>query len=361
VGHKRKLVVGDWVEVRSKEEILQTLDSCGQLEGMPFMPEMFEFCGKRFQVFKRAHKSCDPDLFTRRFEAAVYLETRCNGSAHGGCQAGCLLFWKEAWLKPVDQLPAGCEGRDVPAGAGCTESAVWSATTRAVPAGDSTTYVCQTTQVLSAGQLIKWWDVRQYIEDWSSGNVGLRQLCVGTLYSWYYNLSQAGIGLGPAMRRLYEVLRPLWHGSRWPRTPGLIPDGQPTPTANLNLQPGELVRIKPHVDILKTVNTSNKNRGLWWDAELVPYCDKTYRVLKRVTRVIDEKSGKLLEMKTPSIILDSVVCQARYSACRMFCPRQTYAYWREIWLDRVESQAGAERGAGSIEPVEADTGRRQSS
>ena len=39
-----KLRVGDWVEVRSKDEILSTLDSDGRLDGMPFMPEMFAFC-----------------------------------------------------------------------------------------------------------------------------------------------------------------------------------------------------------------------------------------------------------------------------------------------------------------------------
>ena len=33
---------GDWVEVRSKEEILATLDEHGRLEGLPFMPQMFD-------------------------------------------------------------------------------------------------------------------------------------------------------------------------------------------------------------------------------------------------------------------------------------------------------------------------------
>ena len=47
-----KLSVGEWVEVRSKEEILRTLDRHGQLDGMPFMPEMFAFCGKQFRVYK---------------------------------------------------------------------------------------------------------------------------------------------------------------------------------------------------------------------------------------------------------------------------------------------------------------------
>jgi hypothetical protein len=74
-----------------------------------------------------------------------------------------------------------------------------------------------------------------------------------------------------------------------------------------------------------------------WDAELVPYCGGTYRVKDRVTRIIHERTGKMQEMKTPCIILESVVCQARYSACRMMCPKEMYPYWREIWLERVSS------------------------
>jgi hypothetical protein len=112
--------------------------------------------------------------------------------------------------------------------------------------------------------------------------------------------------------------------------------GQPTPTATLNLRPGELVRVKPHAEILRTLTVDGKNRGMSWDAELVPFCGQTYRVLKRVTNILDEKTGKMLDMKTASIILDGVFCQSRYSGCRMFCPRSIYSYWREIWLGRVE-------------------------
>src|SRR5271155_5328365 len=99
----RKLKVGNWVEVRSKEEILRTLDVEGRLDGMPFMPEMFAFCGKRFQVYKRAHKTCDTvfPVRGRRVSEAVHLDTRCDGASHGGCQASCLIFWKDAWLRPA--------------------------------------------------------------------------------------------------------------------------------------------------------------------------------------------------------------------------------------------------------------------
>src|ERR1700743_2110185 len=99
-----KLRVGEWVEVRSKAEILQTLDKDGSLDGMPFMPEMFAYCGKRFQVHKRAHKTCDTvfPVRGRRVDQAVHLETRCDGQAHGGCQGSFLLFWKDARRQRID-------------------------------------------------------------------------------------------------------------------------------------------------------------------------------------------------------------------------------------------------------------------
>ena len=53
------LVAGDLVEVRSAEEILATLDEHGNLEGLPFMPEMLAYCGKQMRVDKVAHKTCD--------------------------------------------------------------------------------------------------------------------------------------------------------------------------------------------------------------------------------------------------------------------------------------------------------------
>jgi hypothetical protein len=93
--------VGEMVEVRGKAEILATLDERGRLDGMPFMPEMFQYCGQPFPVYKRAHKTCDTVSGNSRgltLEDSVHLDLRCAGKAHGGCQAGCLLFWKEAWL-----------------------------------------------------------------------------------------------------------------------------------------------------------------------------------------------------------------------------------------------------------------------
>src|SRR5258708_526310 len=99
------LQAGELVEVRSQDEILATLDENGRLNAMPFMPEMLQYCGRQFRVYKVAHKTCDNirPWNMRTVKNAVHLTgVRCDGQAHGGCDAGCLIFWNEAWLKRVD-------------------------------------------------------------------------------------------------------------------------------------------------------------------------------------------------------------------------------------------------------------------
>ena len=260
-----------------------------------------------------------------------------------------MIFWKQAWLKPISrssseqavalrETPAGKENPPASA-SGCTESNVFAQARLLDSSDGEPRFVCQATQLPYATTRLDWWDIRQYVEDYASGNISLWRIISGTVYFLYHTVSQAGIGLGRPMRWFYDKLYPLWRGSPFPRRTGSIPEGQPTPVKTLDLQSGELVRIKSYAEILKTLDTSSRNRGLYWDAEEVPYCGGTYRVLKRVTKIIDEKTGKMQEMRTPCVTLDSVVCEGRYSECRLFCPRSIYPYWREIWLERVGPKA----------------------
>jgi hypothetical protein len=347
---------GDWVEVRSREEILATLDENGCLENLPFMPEMFAFCGQRLRVYKRAHKTCDTvnDYKGRRMKDAVHLEgVRCNGQSHGGCEASCLIYWKTAWLRTPDQTVRDLQPRkDEPQttaknGRGrCTESDVLAAA-RKHPVDESRpAYVCQATQVPAATEPLPWWEWRQYVEDYRSGNVKLGRMAKSFIYMAYlHGLINLGIGLGAPLRWIYDRVQRIRGGIPFPRRAGKLPAGTRTPAAKLDLQPGEWVRVKSFDIIRETCDQENMNRGMRWDAELAPYCGGTYQVLKRVAKIINEKTGEMQEMKSPCIILDSVVCQARYSECRLFCPRSIYPYWREIWLERVAPDAH-ETGTG---------------
>jgi hypothetical protein len=355
------LSAGDWVQVRSKEAILATLDSNGRLDGMPFMPQMFKWCGQRFQVYKRAHKTCDTatgsntgEWLGRRLPNSVHLDLRCDGEAYGGCQAGCLIFWKEAWLEPIAPgvAPSAVPGpKPAIKSQGCTEGAVWNAT-RSVdqPAGKGTRYACQATELPSYTKPLKWWDARQYAEDLASGNVSLPRLLCGFLYFAFVGVTLARRPrLGRPARWIYDRIQSLWGGVPYPRRSGDLESGKDAPTVELQLQPGDLVRIRPFKDILATIDKHKQHRGMGFDAEMVPFCGKVFRVRARVEKFIDEGTGYLRRMKTPAVILDGVYCQSRYSENRLFCPRNIFAWWREIWLERVPDDAKTETGARPME------------
>ncbi|MCU1277714.1 MAG: hypothetical protein JWM53_1260, partial [bacterium] len=99
-GNRLHLRPGEWVTVRSEAEIVATLDEESAFDGLPFMPEMRQFCGGRFRVAARADRTVVEKLGVRRMNDTVHLEElRCDGTAHDGCCRDCLLFWKEAWLQ----------------------------------------------------------------------------------------------------------------------------------------------------------------------------------------------------------------------------------------------------------------------
>jgi hypothetical protein len=109
-----------------------------------------------------------------------------------------------------------------------------------------------------------------------------------------------------------------------------------TPALPLNLKPGELVQIRSKDEIVATLDVNNRNRGLSFDGEMVPYCGGTYKVLSRVDRIVDERTGRMLTFPNSCIVLDGVICKACLSRNRLFCPRSTYSYWHEIWLRRAD-------------------------
>jgi hypothetical protein len=346
-GQGLDLRAGELVEVRSEAEILATLDETGTLDGLPFMPEMLAYCGQQVRVSKRADKTCDTIEKTggRRMLNTVHLaDLRCDGQAHGGCQAECLLFWKETWLKRV---PAGraapTNGRPAPLapavsaaaspGRACDRSRIVGAT-RVDDRTADPQYRCQATELRRASSPLAWWDVRQYVRDLRSGNVGPGEMLRVFAFSAFKQLVQ--IRGQRLLVGLYDAVQRRRRGTPYPFKGGALAK---TPHATLGLAVGDVVRVKSHDEILATVNADNRNRGLRFDAEMVPYCGRTYRVRSRVERLIDEKTGRMLELPNDCIILDGVVCQSRFSAKRLFCPRSIFPYWREIWLTKVDDAA----------------------
>jgi hypothetical protein len=319
------------VEVLSPAEIAATLDENGEIDGLPFMPEMLAFCGRRLTVHKVAHKSCDNITRTglRRMEGAVHLTgSRCDGSAHGGCENACSLYWKEQWLRRVGPgEPEDAPAHAAPDAGGRTLLPLLVEHTHKEPFDDGETrWSCQATEMLRATpEAMPRKDLRQYREDVVSGNAGLLAVArsfLVDLFNRYQDLSRRV--LPPSLR--------FRDGLHWRFLRGGVTSGR-TPTAELGLQPGELVRIRSREEILATLDRDLLNRGMGFDAEMSRFCGRVARVKARAHRCVDEKSGRMLTMKNPCIILEDIVCEGAYSAN---CPREFVCWWREVWLERLE-------------------------
>jgi hypothetical protein len=321
---------GELVRVRSASEIFATLDDRGTLDGMPFMPEMVQYCGRTLSVSQRADKTCAGDGIVRRMHNAVHLENvRCDGAAHGGCQAACLMYWKEAWLERAESRDTSAQRAPNADEASFVANTLLPGTRAETESTASASpFRCQATEIPHASRQLRFREVDQYVRDLQ--NRSARKILRGLVIE-VFNLWQAFSG-----RHLPRALL-IAGGRPYPFVIGKLEKGT-TPSAKLDLRPGDLVRIKSKREIVATLDQTNRNRGLWFDGELANYCGRTARVRGRVDRLIDERTGEMIEIKSDCVILEGVVCSADY---HRFCTRSIYPYWREIWLQRVpESTLG---------------------
>jgi hypothetical protein len=200
----------------------------------------------------------------------------------------------------------------------------------------------------AATKPLPFWSIPHFVEDCASGNQKVGTILRAVLFTFFYHLAESGLGFGSGLRWIYDKIQTMRGKTPYVRRMGHLPMKGSTPTLKLNLEPGELVRIRPHKEILDTVNLDLMNRGMGFHPELVEFCGKTFHVQSRVGKIINEKTGHLMELKNPCIVLDGVRCTGFYTK-PMFCSRNSLPYWREIWLERVDdpSQPAPQRETAS--------------
>ena len=100
--HVLHLQPGELVQIKSEEEVRQTLDSANRSCGLGFMEGMSQHCGKTYSVYKPVRTIIlEGTGEVRRMKNTVLLEgVICDGERLG-CDRSCFYFWKESWLKRV--------------------------------------------------------------------------------------------------------------------------------------------------------------------------------------------------------------------------------------------------------------------
>ncbi len=299
-----RLARGQLVKVRSAQEISATLDADGKLDGVPFMPEMAVHCGRSFRVLRRADITCVEGHGLRRMNAAVFLEdVRCDGSAHDGCQRRCLVFWKEAWLRPVEfaNSPlAETEQSEQPANAALVN----------LPTRKNGRYVCQSTELVTATRDLPSWNMLPFISQVRDGELSVTRF-VQIVALALLNRLRTSLGF----KDIGRLTGPKSKSSQ---------DG-------LGLQPGEWVRVKSHEEIKQTLNAAGRNRGLLFEPEMSDYAGKYFQMDYSIKNMIHEETGQMLHLSN-TVALKGLTCQG---LCAKSCPRSNYWFWREDWLERA--------------------------
>ena len=189
-----------------------------------------------------------------------------------------------------------------------------------------TLYSCQATELKRASKgFLPWWEPSQYVQDVTSGNSTPGRVARALLVGLFNRFQHANARFLPRHRLIRG-------GKRYPFIEGTAANG--TPSASLDLRPGEMVEIKSKEEIFATLDEDDKTQGLRFDSEMLKYCGRRARVLRRIEKIIDEKTGRMLTIRKDCVILDGVICTGDYHRS---CPRAIYPYWREAWLRRVES------------------------
>lgn len=316
-----KFRAGDRVLVRPPEEILSTLAADGTLDRLPFMSEMLDWCGKSFRVQHRVEKTCvdlKPPAWgdKQRFPAndVVILDgPRCDGRDHDGCKHGCRIFWKEAWL-----IPMNAGARTTPS----CETGLEDLRACLKVKSDETHYYCQSTELSKATEAFpgrhKLWWVRIPFREIRNGDRSVSEV-LKLFVLWYWQ------------RLRYDANSKMYHGPH-----------KRTPSESLNLQPGDLVRVKSRAEITQTLDHNGRNRGMAPSLEMMRCCGGVAEVRYRVDRIIDERTGKMREIHDTVTIQNmrgnETLCEECLCSYQLGdCPRGELMYWREIWLERVSS------------------------
>ena len=98
------------------------------------------------------------------------------------------------------------------------------------------------------------------------------------------------------------------------------------------LQAGERVRIKSAAEIQSTLNRWQEFKGCGFMDDMWKFCSSEQRILKPVTRFVDERDYKVKRVKG-IVLLEGLTCKGTPILGR--CDRNCYYFWREEWLERI--------------------------
>ena len=95
-----------------------------------------------------------------------------------------------------------------------------------------------------------------------------------------------------------------------------------TPAADQQFDAGDAVVVRSKDEIARTL-VNGRNKGLWFDRDMIRFCGRPAIVRRRVDRIIHEATGKMVVMKTPCLALEDVIATGEFLR---LCPQHEYIF-----------------------------------
>ncbi|OGO34542.1 MAG: hypothetical protein A2W35_05970 [Chloroflexi bacterium RBG_16_57_11] len=103
-------------------------------------------------------------------------------------------------------------------------------------------------------------------------------------------------------------------------------------TAHLNV--GDWVLVRPREEIEATLDRWKEQKGCAFLEYMWQYCGTTQQVLQPMERFLDERDYKVKKVKGV-VLLKDILCKGTPVFGR--CDRCCHLFWREEWLERIET------------------------
>ena len=214
-----------------------------------------------------------------------------------------MIFWREAWLRKIDEASAQTDA---------SSHGSEKLRNRLKTTSSPKTYFCQASELFKAApQLSRWERFGKCISEIRAGNCNSLQM-----------VQSIAIWVAWRIRRVF--LGAYARGNN-----------KSTPVQSLNLQPGELVRVKSMQSIIQTLNEAAHNRGLWFSPDMRLSCAGQRRVERRIDKLIVDGTGEMRQLRN-TVYLEGSMCGCAHVAFGG-CSRGEFVYWREIWLSRPDN------------------------
>ncbi len=129
-----------------------------------------------------------------------------------------------------------------------------------------------------------------------------------------------------------QILARLGLGSRKAAETKDVPKPQVTWKESIGLQPGDLVEVRSAEEMLATLDSSGRLKGMALMPQMLGYAGQRFKVYKKMERILIENTGEIRRLKN-TVLLEGNMCDGYQGACDKSC----FYFWREAWLRKVDA------------------------